>query len=540
MDITQVAILICLGFLLAVASYSMLLQGKASAGAAAGGKKKKKRYNKNKNKNKAKAKQNGHAPEAKKANGKPADAAEDDSASKKKGSKGKLSRNQRRKRNIRARQAEEDKKEKEEKLKEKLNEGKKQKGGRKQKATPAKTASPKNTKEKAKEAKRRWEEYQRDLADGWEVVGADKLKKPEAGNKKKNKKKAQAAKAAEQAKKQQAETAANAGPATSIAKIEVDPRHYGKIIGTGGVTLKAIIEKSNAMIRMPRRDAETPSKIVEIEGTGEAVGLAKGAIHELITKGYSRLLNPEIAEGTISIDPKLHGLIIGPKGSVINALKKKTGVNITFPGSESKSRRITLSGSRDGIKAAKAAIKFIAQYKYTPLLSPGLTHAEVPVPEEKMGLIIGPKASTRRHIEGNTKAKLHCPMRGDEKQNVIVVGTPEAVERAKKAILKILHKNEQEGDDQRFQEGFQEEEEEEETLDPTAAQYLVDTSRPSAELEDEEEEGNNQAWNVPPEAFPTTGGDAKTSWGPSKASSKAASTEAAVKVAKDADADDWE
>ena len=204
----------------------------------------------------------------------------------------------------------------------------------------------------------------------------------------------------------------------------------------------------------------------------------------MVHKGYSRLINPEIAEGAISVDPRLHGLIIGPKGAVINALKQKTGVTLNFPGANSRSRRITLSGPKEGIKTAKKEIKFIAQYRYSPMINPGLTHEEIPVAENKMGIIIGPKASTRRHIEGNTKAKIHCPMRGDEKQGVIIVGTPDAVQRAKKAILKLINKTERKEEEEAEYKEYDEDEDEDQP-DEYASQYIINTR---AEVQEDPEE----------------------------------------------------
>jgi len=433
----------------------------------------------------------------------------------------KLSRNQRRKRNARARQAEKEKEEKEQKLKEKVNGGKKKSS---KKSTAPSTATQKSPKQKQEEARKRLAEYKRDAEEGWETVG-DKSK---GQDKSKNKKKKKGGdKKAVETKK----SAPALPTGVSISKLDVDPRHYGKIIGSGGVTLKAIMEKSGANIRMPRRDADPPSRTVTIEGTSDAIGAAKGAIHELVTKGYSRLLNPEIAEGSISIDPKLHGLVIGPKGSVIKAIKEKTGVQISLPSSESKSRRIKLSGSKNGIKNAKAAIKFISQYRYTPLLNPRFTHCEVTVPEGKMSYIIGAKGSTRRHIEGNTKAKIHTPMRGDENQNVIIVGFPDCVEKAKNAILKIVNKPE-DGDDEVAAEEEYYDEDEEDQPDEIAAQYLIDTSKQQEEEVEEYDQGWNNTSSEPVESGgAAAAADSSGSWGmPSKV----------AKADGDAGAGDWD
>mmetsp|Transcript_16040 Transcript_16040/g.24164 ORF Transcript_16040/g.24164 Transcript_16040/m.24164 type:complete len:475 (+) Transcript_16040:70-1494(+) len=373
---------------------------------------------------------------------------------------GKLSRNQRRKRNARARLEAKAKEEKEQKLAEKLSSS----STTKPKTSTSQKKKAISEKQKAKEARARYLQAQRDLAEGWQTVGADKKLKPKKQTPKKKK---------EEKKEEKPEVK---GPSLVTARLEVDPRHYGKIIGSAGATLKALMAKTETAIRLPPRGVEPPSKTIVIEGTGDAVGLAKSAIHELVHKGYSRLLNPEIAEGAVSIDRKLHGLVIGPKGSVINAIKKKTGVQINLPGPNTTSRRITLTGSKNGIKAAKQAIKFIANYRYTPLLNPTWTHIEMEVPPEKMGKIIGSRASTRRHIEGNTKAKIHTPMRGDENQNVIVYGPLECVKRAEKAINKILNKEEEEYEEKSYKE--EADEDEEESTDPIAAQYLVDTSKP--------------------------------------------------------------
>ena len=336
-----------------------------------------------------------------------------------------------------------------------------------------------------------------DLNDGWEIVGSGRKGGNGGGSSSAtNAKKGENQKTGGSGGGENKKAAEKKRPVSQQSKLVVEKRLHGKIIGKEAATLYAIQDMSGARVTIPRRDDD--SSAILISGSSEAIGKAKSAIQELISKGYSRLLNPEIAEGAVKLDTSLHGRVVGPGGSVIKILKEKTGATIRIPDRSTGSELIRLSGTKQAVAAAKDAIKMIGKYGYSRMTNPGFTHGEVKVASDRIGLIIGKNGSQRKQLEGNTGAKINAPSRGRESDPIIIVGTKAAVDRCKAAILKLLAKAEEAkaAPAPSYEEYDQEPlDEDEEDLDPQAAQFLrppQETDWPAdGEEEDEVDAGDD-------------------------------------------------
>ena len=88
--------------------------------------------------------------------------------------------------------------------------------------------------------------------------------------------------------------------------ISIDSKKIGIIIGPKGVTLHGIQNICGVEINTPKGDRDTVAPmIVSISGPAEGVRKATQAIHELCTKGYSKMLAPEdFKEGSIEVHPR--------------------------------------------------------------------------------------------------------------------------------------------------------------------------------------------------------------------------------------------
>jgi rRNA processing protein Krr1/Pno1 len=227
---------------------------------------------------------------------------------------------------------------------------------------------------------------------------------------------------------------------TTSVQLKIDATHYGKIIGSGGETLKLLEQKSGTKINIPRRDSGKDASIV-ITGPAEGVQEAQKAINDLVTKGFSSITNPGTTSGELRIEAKLHGIIIGEGGAHIRAIQGKTGTKINMPekkGAANDADKITISGSKDGIKAAKAAIRDLINEGFSTLTHEGWSKKEIAVPRDQLKYVIGQKGQTIKSIQGNTRCKITIPKPDAENQNVIVAGPADALASAEKQILRAL------------------------------------------------------------------------------------------------------
>merc|ERR1712166_734616 len=100
--------------------------------------------------------------------------------------------------------------------------------------------------------------------------------------------------------------------------------------------------------------------------------------------------------------------------------------------------KIGIAGTKEQVIKAKAVIKQIVKFHYSELTHPGMGHEEVVVPNDYLSYVIGPRGSEMRHIQSNFHVDVHIPRAGDELENVLVVGMPADVKRAKAYILKVM------------------------------------------------------------------------------------------------------
>jgi len=215
-------------------------------------------------------------------------------------------------------------------------------------------------------------------------------------------------------------------------QINVLNKHHGIIIGPKGETLKKL-QASGAIITMPKKEAK--SNVITLEGPVAAVRDCEAAIQSLISKGYSKYTHADQLTNEIAVPIESFGKIIGPKGVHLKAIQEKTKTKINIPG-PGQGNKITLVGSKEGMKAAKDAIKSLLDHGFSSLTHEGFVSEEVPFPYEKRGFLIGPRGQSIKSIQGNTKAQITLP---ENKNFVVVAGTQAAIQAAKKAINKILN-----------------------------------------------------------------------------------------------------
>jgi len=88
--------------------------------------------------------------------------------------------------------------------------------------------------------------------------------------------------------------------------------------------------------------------------TGDAENVAKA--RAMVESALRSAQQPSSTGYLILPDPKTYRLVVGPNGSHINAMRKKTGCQIHVPNDKTKSEAIEITGSRDGVEQAKDLI----------------------------------------------------------------------------------------------------------------------------------------------------------------------------------------
>ena len=89
-----------------------------------------------------------------------------------------------------------------------------------------------------------------------------------------------------------------------------------------------------------------------LSGTAENVAKAKIAIEKAISAA-----SQQSATGYLILpDPKTYRFVIGPGGSQINAIRKRTGCRINVPKDQAKGEAIEIKGSKDNLEIAKDMI----------------------------------------------------------------------------------------------------------------------------------------------------------------------------------------
>jgi len=225
------------------------------------------------------------------------------------------------------------------------------------------------------------------------------------------------------------------------AQIKVPENKIGIVIGPKGSKIKLIQEKTGVT------RIDTSGEMFTIVGPQQAVEMAYAAVKELMEKGYCSMAFEDFKEEAVPVHPSVFPDLIGKGGVTIKAFKSELNVEITIPGdipktatTGTKKYKVTLAGKKDDVNKAKQVIENIVSYGYHEITHPGQTHEEIEVEPWAYKFLIGKAGSELRHIQNNYKVKVNIPREHSVCQNVVVVGGPGDVARAKDYIDNVLWK----------------------------------------------------------------------------------------------------
>jgi rRNA processing protein Krr1/Pno1 len=296
---------------------------------------------------------------------------------------------------------------------------------------PESETSKKNKKkQKAKERKKQLEqmkEHQKEVDAGeWEVQASTRPTKT--------------ARAAEDEVDEDGEPIKKKVVAEATVYEEVDPKFYGRIIGSAGATLNALQDGTGTEINVPRRDAN--HRMVTIVGSKEGTKLAQQYIKELVSKGYCKLTDPDMTSTVVKVPGKQHMAIVGTGGATIRTLQTATNTRINLPSRESKSEEIEVLGAAQDVAQAVAAIRELVQDGFSSITHEGWIKYPVAVDPVHFRTIIGKGGATIKSIQSTSGCKVNIPQASSVDQKVYICGPLNGVDHAEQLMRKAIAENE--------------------------------------------------------------------------------------------------
>lgn len=246
-----------------------------------------------------------------------------------------------------------------------------------------------------------------------------------------------AQKAAEEAALDQKSFVHVAGPNETSVEVQVPYQKYGLIIGPKGATLIKLQEATGTRIDVPKSD-EGSGKPVIVTGPKEGCDRCKRAIKSLVKEGFSAITDPGKVSANITVMPQVMGIVIGPGGSNIKKIQEFLDVRVNTPDRGSESNKVTISGEKDAVFKAKAAIQSLVDDGFCGITHPGVVKDYLNFPQSEYHLLIGPGGQTIKSIKGDTGVSIDIPDPNEVEDRVVLIGTPANIARAKQQIGRLL------------------------------------------------------------------------------------------------------
>ncbi|XP_030368983.1 vigilin [Scaptodrosophila lebanonensis] len=211
-------------------------------------------------------------------------------------------------------------------------------------------------------------------------------------------------------------------------EVQIPPKYYNSIIGTGGKLISSIMEECGGVsIKFP--NSESKSDKVTIRGPKDDVEKAKGQLLELANER-------QLASFTAEVRAKQqhHKFLIGKNGASIRKIRDATGARIIFPSNEDTDKEvITIIGKEDSVKKAKEQLEAIIKE------CDEVTEGEVVVdPKHHKHFVAKRGFILHRISEECGGVMISFPRPGANSDKVTLKGPKECIEAAKQRIAEIV------------------------------------------------------------------------------------------------------
>ncbi|XP_069775955.1 vigilin-like isoform X2 [Narcine bancroftii] len=213
---------------------------------------------------------------------------------------------------------------------------------------------------------------------------------------------------------------------TTTISVEVKKSQHKYIIGPKGNTLQEILDMTGVSVEMP--SLESSSETIILRGEPDKLGPA-------LTQVYAKAKSVMVAE--VTAPAWLHRFIIGKKGQNIGRITQQLPkVHIEFTDGDEK---ITLEGPTEEVEIAQNQIQEIID----DLLS-RMDYTEITVDQKFHRHLIGKNGTNINRIKEQYKVSVRIPPDNEKSHLVRIEGDPQGVQLAKKELLEMVVRMENE------------------------------------------------------------------------------------------------
>lgn len=208
--------------------------------------------------------------------------------------------------------------------------------------------------------------------------------------------------------------------------VEVKKEQHKYVIGPRGQTIQEILEQTDVSVEMPSPDS--PSETVTLRGEQEKLGPA-------LTLVYAKANSVVVLE--VDAPSWLHKFIIGRKGANIRPFAQDfPKVHVQFTDGQDK---IKVEGPRGEVEQAQKKLEDMTK----DLLSK-VSCEKISVDPRYHRHIIGKNGSNINRLKQETAVEIQIPSDNDSSGIIYIEGNPAGVAHAKKELLDMVHKMENE------------------------------------------------------------------------------------------------
>ena len=212
---------------------------------------------------------------------------------------------------------------------------------------------------------------------------------------------------------------------TAHSELTVPSQYHSHLIGKAGSNLNKLKEEHGVQVKVPQE--KDKSNVITIEGPPAGVEAAKAQLSLLAAKIADE------ATDYIFLNRRFHRQLIGTGGENVRKLRDEfPNVQISIPGGDEKSDKITLRGPTKELASAVTKVTQIAR----DLEERGY-RLEVPILKQYHRNIIGKAGSQINKIRDETNCQIELPKENSDSEIIAIIGRKADVERASKMIKAI-------------------------------------------------------------------------------------------------------
>ncbi|CAD7077490.1 unnamed protein product [Hermetia illucens] len=211
-------------------------------------------------------------------------------------------------------------------------------------------------------------------------------------------------------------------------EVQIPPKFYNSIIGTGGKLISAIMEECGGVsIKFP--PSESKSDKVTIRGPKDDVEKAKAQLLELANERQAMSFTAEVRA-----KQQHHRFLIGKNGASIRKIREATGARIMFPSPDDEDKEvITIMGKEESVRAAKEQLETIIKD------IDKVTEGEISVDPKYHKHFVAKRGEILHRIgEECGGVMISFPRSGVDSDRVTLKGAKDCIEAAKQRILEIV------------------------------------------------------------------------------------------------------